>query len=222
MEPPWARFPTFERYTIGWRMGSGESWMASWGEFLGGLDSSYEARLAYLRAHPPAPVSWADSVYGVLHPDWEEPEDASEEEEDAAAAERRAELRALGLIASDAAYATWRARQAGLTWPWSHSDTPENAARYWTRDLWFWSRHLAEERAKPGFTPPEIPRAWSACARAVRTGEVGSLDPAAGLRSLAVSLAAGEVVPPWAIGLELADFRDSFDDDMGYVDAVRL
>ena len=43
-----------------------------------------------------------------------------------------------------------------------------------------------------------------------------------GLLTLARMPAAGWVVPPWKLGLRLADSRDTFDDDMGLVDAFRL
>jgi hypothetical protein len=51
---------------------------------------------------------------------------------------------------------------------------------------------------------------------------VPSLDLRLGLLSLAQMLSAGRVVPPWQLGLSPADFADTFDDDMGFVDAFRL
>ena len=35
-------------------------------------------------------------------------------------------------------------------------------------------------------------------------------------------LAAGDVTPPWALGLDVGDFANSFEPDMNYVDAFRL
>ncbi len=35
-------------------------------------------------------------------------------------------------------------------------------------------------------------------------------------------LCAGRVIPPWQLGLTLDDFADSFEMEMGYVDAFRL
>jgi hypothetical protein len=32
--PPWQRFPTYPRFTIGWRMGEGEDWLIRWGRFV--------------------------------------------------------------------------------------------------------------------------------------------------------------------------------------------
>ena len=35
-------------------------------------------------------------------------------------------------------------------------------------------------------------------------------------------LSAGRVTPPWQLGLTLADFAHSFEDEMGFADAFRL
>jgi hypothetical protein len=219
LAPPWERFPTYDRYTIGWRMGAGESWLCMWHVFLEDLDPAPEARLAYLRRHPPAPVSWADRVYHVLNPS---SPDEEWEDEEGPAAERRAALQHAGLIASDVAYSTWLSQQQGVLWPWKSAETPEVAARYWTRELWFWSRQVAGLRSDPAWVPPTVPDRWEPCAAPLRTGEVSSLDLRQGLLSLAQLLSVGQVTPPWQLGLTFADFADSFEDDMGYVDAFRL
>lgn len=221
LAPPWEKFPTYERMTIGWRMGYGETWLDFFSVFTEGLGLSFEARLAYLKRHAPAPVSWADWVWSVLHPS-EEDEDFDDDADDARAAERRAELRRLGLIASDVAFATWLGQQQGVRWPWEDSETPEHAARYRTRDLWFWSRQVAALRAGPAWRAPVVPESWQACAAPLATGVVGEIDVRQGLLSLARMLAAGSLSAPWQLGLELADFADSFEMDMGYVDAFRL
>ncbi len=54
---------------MGWRMGSGEDWMGLWHVFLESIPTNYESRLSYLKRHRPAPICWANSVLGVLHPD---------------------------------------------------------------------------------------------------------------------------------------------------------
>lgn len=218
LAPPWERFPNYERYTIGWRMGTGEDWLGLWHVFLDGLGPSFEARLAYLRRHPPAPETWADAVHGVLYPS---AGDAGPGEDEGAAAERRDALRQAGLIASDVAYPTWLSRQQGVRWPWEDVDTPEEAARYRPRDLWFWSRQVAGLRADPSWEPPTVPAGWQPCEAPLRTGEVRLPDPRHGLLLLAQMLSAGRVIPPWQLGLTLDDFVDSFEDDMGYVDAFR-
>lgn len=221
LAPPWARFPHYERYSLGWRMGTGEDWLGLWHVFLDRLDPAFEARLAYLRRHPAAPFSWADHVHDALHPPPPDDED-DDEVDDELARERRDALLQLGLIASDVAYPTWLRQQEGVRWPWTYAETPEGAARHFTRDLEFWSRQVAALRGEPAWTPPPVPQAWQACAAPLAAGEADPLDPARGLLSLARGLAAGRVTPPWAMGLTPEDFADSFEDDMGYVDAFRL
>ena len=221
LAPPWAKFPQYERYTIGWRMGSGEDWMGLWHVFLEGLPAKGETRLAYLRRHPPAPFTWAGLVSDVLHPEAED-EDEEGDDGDGPASTLVAELSSLGLIASDIAFHTWLGQQPGIGWPWEHDVTPVTMARHWTRDFWFWSRQVAACRSAPGWQVPPVPAAWGDCALALATGAVPSLDLSRGLLSLAQMLCAGEVTPPWKLGLTFADFTDSFEDDMGFVDAYRL
>jgi hypothetical protein len=224
LAPPWEKFPTYERMTIGWRMGHGETWLGFYHAFTDSLGPAFDARLAYLQRHAPAPVSWADWVWSTLHPDEEDEEDEDLEDDahDTRENERRSELRRLGLIASDVAFTTWLRQQERVRWPWEHSETPENAARYWTRELWFWSRQVSALRAGPAWRAPEVPEAWQACAAPLATGSVGEIDAGKGLLSLARMLSAGAVSAPWQIGLDVADFTNSFEMDMGYVDAFRL
>ena len=222
LTPPWERFPNYERYTIGWRMGEGEDWLSYWHVFLEDLDAAFEVRLAYLKRHPPAPVNWADRVYGVLHPSAKDEEEDGDDATDQLAVQRRAELLHLGLIASDAAYPIWRSQQQGVRWPWESDEPPETVARYWTRDLWFWSRQVAELRGSAAWVSPQVPENWQPCAGSIETGRVPTLDPRQGLLSLAQMLSAGRVVAPWQLGLGPDDFTDSFEMDMGFVDAFRL
>lgn len=201
--------------------------MGLWGVFLEQLAPDPESRIAYLRRHPPAPISWADAVHDVLYPaeggdEDDSDEDDSDEDDPTAVVQRRSALLEQGLIASDVAFTTWLAQQKELSWPWEMYPTPEDAARYNTRELWFWSRQVAELRKGSGWTPPGVPESWRACAQALETGDAGMLDPHRGLLSLARVLCAGHVKAPWQLGLSLADFADSFEDDMGYVDAFRL
>ncbi|HEU4532764.1 MAG TPA: BON domain-containing protein, partial [Polyangiaceae bacterium] len=222
LAPPWARFPDYERYTIGWRMGTGEDWLGLWHVFLEQLGPEHEARLAYLRRHPPAPVTWANAVYGVLYPARDDDDDDDDDDGAAEATRRRDELLAQGLIASDVAFRTWLAQQPGVRWPWESDDDPATVARYDTRRFWFWSRQVAELRRGLGWTPPAVPPGWQACADALARGETGPVDPRQGLLTLAQMLCAGRVQAPWQLGLSPADFADSFEDDMGYADAFRL
>jgi hypothetical protein len=216
LSPPWERFPNYERYTIGWRMGAGEDWLCYWHVFLDTLAPVFEVRLAYLRRHPPAPVSWADHVYGMLHPSENNADDEAVE------ARQRAELLRLGLIVSDAAYPVWLRQQQGVRWPWEYAESPETAARYWTREFWFWSRQVTGFRDTADWTPPRVPESWGSCAEPLETGAVRTPDLRRGLLTLAQVLAAGRVVPPWEFGLGIDAFADSFEMDMGYADAIRL
>ncbi|HET9955983.1 MAG TPA: hypothetical protein VFQ61_15855 [Polyangiaceae bacterium] len=221
LEPPWARFPDYERYCMGWRMGSGEDWLGLWHVFVEQLPRDEASRLAYLRRHPPAPINWADHVENVLRLSPLDDADEDEEPPDEPTPARLEELEQLGLIGSDVAFKTWLERQRSeISWPWRHSETPETAARYSTRPLWFWSRQIAQLR--PTLALPELPPAWRICEQPLLTGSLASIDPNRGLQSLALLSCAGNVRPPWQFGLSLSDFRDSFDDDMPYVDAFRL
>jgi ribA/ribD-fused uncharacterized protein len=55
--PPWLKYPDIPRYSIGWRMGYGESYMFEWRSWYGGLSrlgkSSYQALY-------PEPEEWHD------------------------------------------------------------------------------------------------------------------------------------------------------------------
>lgn len=55
ISPPWAVFPDYTAFTIGWRMGSGEWWRYEWFEWTEQALDDYESRLSYFRNHPPAP-----------------------------------------------------------------------------------------------------------------------------------------------------------------------
>lgn len=218
LAPPWEQFPHYERYTIGWRMGAGEGWLSYWHVFLDSLCPGLEVRFAYLKRHPPAPICWADHVYRVLHPATQRETD----DDGVTEARHRDELLRMELIVSDAAYPIWLRQQHGVRWPWEMSDELLTVARHWTRDLWFWSRQIAELRREPVWVLPEVPPDWQACAAPLGTGKLPDIDLRQGLLSLTQMLCAGRVVPPWELGLTPADFADSFEIDMGYADAFRL
>jgi hypothetical protein len=81
LEPPWARFPWISRYSIGWRMGSGESYMVLWSDFVDERIETTDEALEYLRRHPPAPRTWADWIahwLGQLERDRSEAEELDE------------------------------------------------------------------------------------------------------------------------------------------------
>lgn len=55
MPPPWIAFPEIERYSIGWRMGYGESYMDKWGAWF---DSLIEDDVKAYQELFPEPVTW--------------------------------------------------------------------------------------------------------------------------------------------------------------------
>jgi hypothetical protein len=195
--------------------------MGYWHVFLDDLDPAFEVRLAYLRRHPPAPMSWGDWVYRILH------SQAFQREEDVwkraqMTAQSRGHLLALGLITSDAAYPIWLGKRKEVRWPWTFARSLEVASRHRTREFWFWSRQIAALRGEPGWTPPKVPAEWSACAGPLATGQLPDLDLTRGLLTLAQMFVAGKVLAPWQVGLTPAAFANTFEMDMGYVDAFRL
>lgn len=48
--PPWIAFPLYPLGTMGWRMGTGETYKAKWNEYMGSLTE--EERSAYNRRFP--------------------------------------------------------------------------------------------------------------------------------------------------------------------------
>lgn len=201
--PPWARFPDYEHLCLGWRMGSGETYLGTWWSYL--RDVPLSEREAYLRRQPPAPHSWHRTVWSVLGVD--EPAD-----------DGLAQLVARGLVASDIAYRTW---VRDVDWPWELGGSLVEAARYDTRRFSFLSRALQADR-RSGPLTPVIPWRWRAVTASVRTGDPGRLSRRHGLKSLGLMLCAGEVRGPWTLGMEVADVQESFELDMNYADAFGL
>lgn len=215
MVPPWEQFPTYERYTIGWRMGDGELYMHRWRDHVYDLPPDRASRLEYLRRYRPAPLNWWDEVLYVL-----DPHGTVDLEDDGAGQTRM--LLELGLVEHDAAYTTWRGQRIGICWPWHLSSTPVGAARHSTREFWFFSRQMVTVRRSDTVHLESIPAKWSEVGPQLLTGLLGEVDPTRGLLTLARMLCAGDVRPPWALGLDVDEFEDSFDADMGYCDAFRL
>lgn len=214
MKPPWETFPTYERYTIGWRMGAGESYLYDWSDHVRSLPSDLQSRLHYLQQHRPAPLSWSDAVWSVLYPEREQ-----REAPDALTIE---DLLDLELVAHDAAYHTWLARPDEPRHPWEifEGESPEATARYCTRELWFVSRWLTGHRHD--LHASQVPSHWEPLTAQILTGEVGEVRPEHGLFTLAQMLCAGEVRPPWLVGLGVESHEDSFELDMGFCDAFQL
>jgi len=234
IQPPWARFPTYTRTTIGWRMGSGEDWMWMWRRWLSRL-TGRGARLAYLRRHPKAPRTWANMVHDLL------------EEGDFVIALPEDVVEGLireGLVGDDVAFDTWAAHidDMGIPpWgdfspPWKgypdrnreRAETSETALRYHTRGLSFWARWVLVQRHRRG-DDDWIARwrpspGWERFYWAAFTGEVGDVEGLKGLTRVSLELAAnGAPETPWRRGLPPADYADSYDVfHMRYTDAWLL
>jgi hypothetical protein len=218
MVPPWEAFPTYERYTLGWRMGSGEDYFFDWHTFIEKLSNDYETRLNYLKSHRPAPLNWCDHVFRVLYPGIE-----SEQKYGCSAAETL-KLLNLGLIEYDIAYHTWFKQQTGIEFPWSASKAPEDAARYNLREFWFFSRQLSAAREQGNFKIEieDVPSKWQSVEFQLLTGHLGDINPKNGLLTLSQMLCAGSIQPPWKFSLSPDDCVDSVEMDMGYADAFQL
>lgn len=92
--PPWSRFPELPRYSVGWRMGSGEDYLILHGRWTANWTS--DAWVAYLRRHAPIPVEWYDWACWQLGLEGEgESEGAGDGDGDGV--DRGEALRALGL-----------------------------------------------------------------------------------------------------------------------------
>jgi hypothetical protein len=220
--PPWAKFPDYERHTIGWRMGSGESWLCFLSVFLKRMGSDPQVREAYLRRHPPAPYTWASWVDSVLGEgdDDDDNDDNDNDDDDDDDDEMLTRLEARGLIAIDASYTCWCTQNPGPNWPGQGGDELVDVARHYTRELSFWSRQALAGSPRPSL-PATIPDGWEPVVNVLR-GAQPEPNLTHGLVTLAAFLARGWPPAPWACGLELDSFADSFDDDMGYADAFRL
>lgn len=58
--PPWKRYPDLDRYSIGWRMGYGESYLDLWWEWTTPFER--EQLVAYFRRYAPFPKDWLDWI----------------------------------------------------------------------------------------------------------------------------------------------------------------
>jgi hypothetical protein len=219
MVPPWEAFPIYERYTIGWRMGSGEGYLLDWHASIDNMPKDYESRLEYLKFHRPAPLSWGSLVCRTLYPEStaEHTFDCSQPDID--------KLLHLGVIEYDAAYQTWLLQQQmPVKWPWLGAvrETPEKAARYGTREFWYFSRQVSAIRGHGEFKAPAFPSEWRHMEQTVLSGRVGEINPENGLMTLARMLCAGSIVPPWELGLTIESCTKSFRMDMNYSEAFKL
>lgn len=76
VRPLWVAYPDIERYSIGWRMGSGEGYAIVFGEWWATVPE--HERIPYFERHLPIPLEWADwtadAIFGVTDEDLEDPE----------------------------------------------------------------------------------------------------------------------------------------------------
>ena len=209
LTPPWVKYPQFDAYSIGWRMGMGETWLCLWQAFVEALPDT-AARESYLRHYPKAPHAWASSILWALDLNFE----------DEASPEDIARLETMGLIAADIAYPTWLEQQPKeLVWPWENEGKPLETARHDTRLFWFWARAFAKERDQFEFGC--VPDSWSDYLDALK-GHCPRLNLDRGLESLCQQLCACDVRPPWHFGLSPKDHEESFEMDMDYSSAFVL
>lgn len=217
MKPIWEKFPTFEKYTIGWRMGYGEVYKYKWHDFINAIPTDYKSRLNYLKDHRPAPINRSDLVLNILYPGMGydhydfEPEDKKQQE-----------IMDLGLITDDAAYKTWILQQSRINWPWLGKQTPENTARYSPREFWFFSRQLKAAKKTEEIQICRLPKAWRCLEGELNTGKIEKMDFSRGLMTLAQMLCVGSVKAPWQLGIPFDELKNTFADHMGYADAFRL
>ncbi len=66
--PPWIYAPSFHPYSMGWRMGGGESHIMILGEWLSQQNLDFEQRVAYLLKYP-APARWYQWIIHFLWKD---------------------------------------------------------------------------------------------------------------------------------------------------------
>lgn len=218
LAPPWIAYPGYTRYTIGWRMGSGEDYIWKWWEMVRAMPRDFETRCAYLMRFDPAPRPWADTVAEVLG--------ISDDTSFGVRREVMENLLNLGLVGDDIAYKTWREKHITEITSWLRRTSPESAARYSTRDFSFLCRHIDETRGTPEHearVDELIPdnSDWSpyrtllARARDDHDFDLPAFD--LGSARLAAELSAfGEPTPPWEYDLDPRD-RERDHGGEGYV-----
>lgn len=220
LAPPWIAYPGYTRYTIGWRMGSGEDHLWKWWQMLREFPTDYATRVAYLARYRPAPRVWADTVAQVL-----------EIEDETSFGVRREILENLleqDLVRDDVAFGTWCEEVLGTPTGWIARSTPSSVARYSSRDLSFLCRHLhalrgmPEQRAELDRVLPDDEdwRAFRALLERAPDDHDFDLPPFedGGMR-LAMELASfGWPTPPWEYGLEpTSDDHDDAPEDYAYL-----
>lgn len=197
LKPPWVRFPHYERGTIGWRMGDGETWMGLWYHFCEKLDK--QGRIDHLRRHPRAPENWADIIFRVLNPDWDSEVDSNQYQA----------LRKDGFVGTDAAFHNWLLAGSERVLPFWDGRPPSHAAQYLTRTFSFWSRAYHDPGLRTQYQIPPTPTPWTEVEQPLDNG----------WQILAGILLRGFVLTPWAAGLEPMEPDYSAGDGADFIDA---
>lgn len=219
LPPPWARHPEIPAGSIGWRMGYGEDYLTEWHDWLARQPKDRPRRLAYLRRHVAAPRTWSHMVAYVLEPDHEDDGGANIEP-----------LLAEGLVGDDVAMGAWETIHGqSPTAPWAATWRPPTVGgvvRYSGRELTFWARWCARQRAGGQLdawlqSVPAPEPAWAPLRDAVRDGVAPrGVRPTTEWDRLSLLVAAhGEAPPPWVLGEAPAPFGDRYEDDASYADA---
>lgn len=195
--PPWILFPTYTRYTIGWRMGTGEDYMSCWYRWRSGMFETTEALTRYLCRYDPAPFTWATMIGRILSPGFDDSDDFDEDL-------FIENMLNLGFVREDAAYHNWLA--SGEDAPlWSNRSTPGELGRYDARWLTYWTRRALTSRDAGELDTllaqvddPSLP--WVEFVACLKSGKLPEELPEGGYDQLALELAAtGAPRPPWVL-----------------------
>lgn len=215
--PPWVLFPTYTRYTIGWRMGTGETYMGCWYKWRNQAFETTSELARYLCRYSPAPYTWATTIGHILQPGFDDSDDFNEDL-------FIENMLNLGLIREDIAYQNWLA--SGDDTPvWANGAAPGEICRYSGRELTYWTRRLITSR-DAGALDALLARldapglVWAEFMTCLTSGKLPHELPENGYDRLALELAAGTPRPPWSV--EEIDPPEDVDYDYetaGYRDA---
>ena len=67
--PPWVKYPTYHPYSMGWRMGSGETHLMVLNEWFDAQKFTFEERLVYVKKYPCSPMWYGWIVHFLLEVD---------------------------------------------------------------------------------------------------------------------------------------------------------
>jgi len=211
--------------SIGWRMGSGESWLMMWWAWLEQQPEDRSFRLAYLKRHPPAPRTWLRAALNVVDPARAADDDDDDDDEGPPDPARLRELEQHGLVADDAAIVAWTRRNDPPDPPWARNRSVKAAVRYGARALGLFVRWAVHRRGRGRLAAwsaaaPPPPYTWEPFRDALLSGELPPSLPDDPREQLAVLLAAhGEPPPPWTRGEDPPALERHFQEPTTYAGA---